>query len=45
MDDSRAATWPRKTIYSKVATVGPDPHGKMLDPWRHSPDFLAEFKT
>jgi hypothetical protein len=45
MDGSRAAMWPRKTIYSKVETVGPDPHGKMPDPWRHNPDFLVGFKT
>jgi hypothetical protein len=33
-----AATWPEETIYSKVATVGPDPHEKVPDPWMHSPD-------
>jgi hypothetical protein len=37
--------WPRKMIYSKVATVDPDPHGKMPDPWMHNPDFLEGFKT
>jgi hypothetical protein len=42
---SGAATWPEEMIYSKVATVGPDPHGKVPDPWMHSPDFLAGFKT
>jgi hypothetical protein len=35
---SGAATWPEETIYSKVATVGPDPHGKVSDPWMHKPD-------
>jgi hypothetical protein len=29
---SGAATWSEKMIYSKVSTVGPDPHGKMPDP-------------
>jgi hypothetical protein len=42
---SGAATWPEETIYSKVATVGPDPHGKTPDPWMHSPDLRARFKT
>jgi hypothetical protein len=35
---SGAATWPEETIYSKVSTVGPDPHGKVSDPWIHRPD-------
>jgi hypothetical protein len=35
---SGAATWPKETIYPKVSTVGPDPHGKVPDPWIHSPD-------
>jgi hypothetical protein len=42
---SRAATWPEETIYSKVATVGPGPHGKVPDPWMHSPDLWARFRT
>ena len=42
---SGAATWPEETTYSKVATMGLDSHGKMPDPWRHNPDFLAGFKT
>jgi hypothetical protein len=42
---SGAATWPEETIYSKVATVGPDPHEKVLDPWMHSLDPRARFKT
>jgi hypothetical protein len=25
--------------------VGPDPHGKVPDPWMHSPDLRAKFKT
>jgi hypothetical protein len=43
--DSGAATWPKEMIYSKVATVGSNPHGKVLDPWMHSPDLRARFKT
>jgi hypothetical protein len=42
---SGAATWPEETIYSKVATVGPDPHGKGPDPWMHNPDVRARLKT
>jgi hypothetical protein len=26
-----------------VSTVGPDPHGKVPDPWIHSPD-LREYR-
>jgi hypothetical protein len=33
VDDSEAATWPEKMIYPKVSTVGPDPHGKVSDPY------------
>jgi hypothetical protein len=29
---SWAATWPEKTISSKVSPVGPDPHGKCRTP-------------
>jgi hypothetical protein len=43
--DSGAATQPKETIYSKVAIVGPDPHGKVLEPWMHNPDLRARFKT
>jgi hypothetical protein len=32
VDGSRAATWPERTISSKVSTVGPNPHKKALDP-------------
>jgi hypothetical protein len=32
VDGFGAATWPEKTIYSKVSTMGPDPHGKVSDP-------------
>jgi hypothetical protein len=42
---SRAATWSKETIYSKVSTVGPDPHGKALDPWIHRPDLWARFRA
>jgi hypothetical protein len=38
VDDSGPATWPEKTISSKVSTVGPDPHGKIPDPCIYEPD-------
>jgi hypothetical protein len=28
MDGSGVATWPEKTIYSRISTVGPNPKGK-----------------
>jgi hypothetical protein len=37
--------WPEETIYSKVSTVGPDPLGKVPDPWMHIPDLRARFRT
>jgi hypothetical protein len=37
--------WPEETIYSKVSTVGPDPHGKVLDPWIHRLDLRVRFRT
>jgi hypothetical protein len=40
-----AATWPEETIYSKVATVGLDHHGKVPNPWMHIPDLRVRFKT
>jgi hypothetical protein len=43
--DSEAATWLEETIYSKVATMGPDPHGKVSGPWMNSPDLRVRFKT
>jgi hypothetical protein len=45
MDGSRAATWLRKTIYSMVSTVGPDPHGKVPDPWIHSLNLQVGTRT
>jgi hypothetical protein len=42
---SGATTWLEEMIYSNVAAVGLDPHEKVSDPWMHSPDFLAGFKT
>jgi hypothetical protein len=38
VDDSEAAAWPEKVIYSKASTVSPDPHGKVSDPWIYSLD-------
>jgi hypothetical protein len=45
VDGSRAATWPEKTISSKVSTVGPDPYGKVLDPCIYGPDLRAGSRT
>jgi hypothetical protein len=45
VDGSGATTWPEKTIYSKVPTVGPDPHGKVLDPCVYRPDLRARSRT
>jgi hypothetical protein len=45
VDGSRAATWPEKTIYSKVSTVGPYPHGKVPDPCIYRPDLRARSMT
>jgi hypothetical protein len=45
MGGTGAATWPEETIYSKVAMVGPDPHKEVPDPWMHTPDLRARFKT
>jgi hypothetical protein len=38
VDDSGVATWPGKTISSKLPTVGPDPHGRVTDPCISGPD-------
>jgi hypothetical protein len=38
MDGSGVATWPEKTIYPKISTMGPDPHGKVPDPYICGPD-------
>jgi hypothetical protein len=32
VDDSGAATWPEKMIYSKVSTVSPDPPWESAGP-------------
>jgi hypothetical protein len=45
VDDSGVATWPEKTIYSKVSTVGPDPHGRVSYPCIHRPDLRARSRT
>jgi hypothetical protein len=42
---SGSTMWPEETIYSKVSTVGPDPHGKVSDPRIHRPDLRARFRT
>jgi hypothetical protein len=45
MDSFGADTWPEKMIYSKVLTVSPDPHGKVLDPCIYRPDLRVRSKT
>jgi hypothetical protein len=45
VDGSEAATWPEKTISSKISTVGPDPHGKVPDPCIYRPDLRVRPKT
>jgi hypothetical protein len=45
VDDSGVATWPGKTISSKVSTVGLDPHGKVSDPCISGPDLRAGSRT
>jgi hypothetical protein len=44
-DDSGAATWPEKTIYPKVSTVGPDPHRKVSDPYICGLDLRIRSRT
>jgi hypothetical protein len=45
MDGSGGATWPEKTISPKVSTVGPDPHGKVSDPYIYRPDPQVRSRT
>jgi hypothetical protein len=45
VDGSGAATWPEKTIYSKVSIVGPDPHGKVSDPCVYRPNLRVRPRT
>jgi hypothetical protein len=45
VDGSRAATWPEKMIHPKVSTMGPDPHGKVSDPYIYRPDLQAGSRT
>jgi hypothetical protein len=44
-DGSGAATWLEKMIYSKVSTVGPDPHGKVPDTCIYRPGLQVRFRT
>jgi hypothetical protein len=37
--------WPERVIHSKMPTVGPDPHGKVLDPCKRSPDLRVGSRT
>jgi hypothetical protein len=43
--DSRVTTRPENTIYSKVSTVGPDPHGEVPDPRTYRPDLRVRSRT
>jgi hypothetical protein len=45
VDGSWVATWPEKTICSKASAVGPDPHGKVPDPYMYGPDLGAGSRT
>jgi hypothetical protein len=45
VDGSGAVTWPEKTIYFKVSTVGPDPHRKVSDPCIYRPDLRVRSRT
>jgi hypothetical protein len=42
---SLSATRSEKTIYSRVTTVGPDPHGEVPDPCTYRPDPRARSRT
>jgi hypothetical protein len=42
VDDPRVAMWPEKTIYPKMPTVGPDPHGKIPDPCTCRPNLRSK---
>jgi hypothetical protein len=45
VDGSRVATWPEKTIYCRISTVGSDPHGKVPDPCTYGPDLRVRSRT
>jgi hypothetical protein len=45
VDGSGVVTWPEKTIYSKISTVGPDPHGKVSDPCTYGLDLQVRSRT
>jgi hypothetical protein len=45
VDGSGVATWPGRTISSKVSTVGPDPHGKVPDPSISGPGLRVGSRT
>jgi hypothetical protein len=45
VDGSGAATWPEKMINSRISTVGPDPHRKVLDPRTYEPDLRVRSRT
>jgi hypothetical protein len=45
MDGPRTATWLEKMIHSKVSTMGPDPHGKVSNPYIYGSDLRAGSRT
>jgi hypothetical protein len=45
VDGSGVATWLGRTIYSKMPTVGLDPHGKVSDPCTCRSDLRARSRT
>jgi hypothetical protein len=45
VEGSGVAPWPEKTIYSKMSTVGPNPHGKVPDPCTCRPDHRERTRT
>jgi hypothetical protein len=45
VESSGDPTWLEKTISSKVSTVGPNPHGKVLDPCIYRSDLRVRSRT
>jgi hypothetical protein len=45
VDGSWIAMSPEKTMYSRISTVGPDPHGKVSDPCTYGLDLQVRSRT
>jgi hypothetical protein len=45
VDGSRVTTWPEKMIYSRISTVGLDPHGKVPNPYMYGPNLWVRSRT